>query len=139
MSQLPLFVSTSMVLSHLSQTPTPFDSESFLTLNNLSNVDPTTALPIVLGFLTLANVESSGWFMTEAQLERKALADAKYIKKVEEGGSPLELNRVIKTGLRVASVGRVIIAAMVPGVRYLHLSSPIHTEFISVRASYFTG
>lgn len=119
-TQLPLFFVSSVVFGHLSQSPTPFDSESFLTLTNLSHTDPTTTLPIVLGFLTLANVESSSWFMTEAQQREKAVADEKYNKSLQEAASQgtihFEGRRVVKSILRVASIGRVILAAMVPGV-----------------------
>lgn len=122
-TQLPLFFLASIVFSHISQSPTPFDSESFLTLTNLSHTDPTTTLPIVLGFLTLANVESSSWFMTDAQRQQKVAADEKYnkalVKSLEEGKIHFEGGRVIKSGLRFGSVARVIIAAMVPGVCHI--------------------
>lgn len=114
-TQLPLFFGGSVVLSHLSRSATPFDSESFLMLTSLSHVDPTTTLPIVLGFLTLANVESSSWFMTDAQRHKKAIADAKFDKSVEAGEIRFEWGRIVKSGLRLASVGRVLIASMIPG------------------------
>jgi mitochondrial inner membrane protein COX18 len=116
LTQIPLFLGGSVILSHLSRSPSPFDSESFLTLTSLSHVDPTSTFPIVLGCLTLANVESSSWFMTEAQRHRKAIADAKFDKSVEAGEINLEWGRVVKSGLRFASVARVLIASMVPGV-----------------------
>ena len=88
-------------------------------LTSLSHVDPTTTLPIVLGFLTLANVESSSWFMTDAQRHKKAIADAKFDKSVEAGEIRFEWGRIVKSGLRLASVGRVLIASMIPGVCHL--------------------
>lgn len=128
MTQLPLFFGSSVVLSHLCQSPTPFDAESFLTLSNLSHVDPTTTLPIVLGFITLANVESSTWFMTTAQRERKAAADVQFQKQAEAGVIKFERSRIVKPALRFASVGRVILASMVPGVGSIThpLLSPAH-------------
>lgn len=115
-TQLPLFFCGSVVLSHLSGSPTPFDSESFLTLTSLSHVDPTTTLPIVLGLITLANVDSSSWFMTKAQRHRKSIADAKFEKSVEAGEISFGWERLIKPGLRFASIVRILIASMVPGV-----------------------
>jgi inner membrane protein COX18 len=88
-------------------------------LTSLSHVDPTTTLPIVLGFLTLANVDSSSWFMTDAQRHKKAIADAKFDKSVEAGEIRFEWGRIVKSGLRLASVGRVLIASMIPGVCHL--------------------
>jgi len=114
-TQLPLFFCGSVVLSHLSRSPTSFDLESFLTLTSLSHVDPTTTLPIVLGLITLANVDSSSWFLTKAQRHRKAIADAKFEKSVEAGEISFEWGRLIKSGLRFASVVRIFIASMVPG------------------------
>ena len=115
-TQLPVFFGSTVVFSRLCQSPTPFDMESFLTLSNLSHVDPTTTLPIVLGFITLANVESSQWFMTASQREKKAAADAKFKKDAEAGVLKFEWSRTVKPALRFASVGRVILASMVPGV-----------------------
>ena len=37
------------------------EDESFLTLSCLTNRDPTGALPIILGLITLANVETTRW------------------------------------------------------------------------------
>jgi len=115
MTQLPLFFGSSAVLNHLSQSPTPFDSESFMTLTNLSHVDPTTAFPIVLGLLTLANIESSGWFMTDAQRHKKATVGAKLEKSTEAGEITFEWSKIMKSGLRFASVGRILMASIVPG------------------------
>ncbi|KAH8999232.1 hypothetical protein EDB92DRAFT_1932619 [Lactarius akahatsu] len=92
LTQLPLFVGSSMFLSRLSQPPTVFDSESFLTLTSLAHADPTAALPIALGIITLANVESSRWFISKEAKERDEL---------EQRG--------------ILSVGRILIGSVVPG------------------------
>lgn len=115
-TQLPVFVGFSVLLSHLSQAPTPFDSESFFTLSTLTHADPTGTLPIALGFVTLANVESSRWFMTEAQLEREKKVQQWKEQRVAKGETVLQPQKIIKSVLRLVSVGRIVVASMVPGV-----------------------
>ncbi|EIW82111.1 hypothetical protein CONPUDRAFT_102897 [Coniophora puteana RWD-64-598 SS2] len=115
LTQLPLFMGCSILLTRLSQHPTPFDSESFLTLSTLTHADPTATLPIVLGFLTLANVESSRWLMTDAQREREVKVQQWKEAKVAKGDTVLEPQKIIKSSLRILSVGRIVVATMVPG------------------------
>ncbi|KAJ8519392.1 hypothetical protein ONZ45_g3668 [Pleurotus djamor] len=116
LSQLPVFVVTSMMLSRLSLPPTPFDSEAFLTLTTLAHPDPTMALPIILGMITMANVESSNWVMTAAERERQQRIDENNVKRIAEGQKPLiQPNKLIKSGLRILSVGRIMFAAVMPG------------------------
>jgi inner membrane protein COX18 len=119
LTQLPVFVGCSMVLSRLAQYPTPFDSESFLTLSTLAHPDPTATLPIALGFITLANVESSRWFMTEQQRDRQLEVQKWKEERVARGETVLEPQKIIKSALRLVSVGRIIVATMVPGVKSL--------------------
>lgn len=114
-TQLPVFVGLSILFSRLSQAPTPFDSESFLTLSTLTHVDPMGALPIALGFITLANVESSRWFMTDAQLKREEQVQQWKAQRVTRGETVLEPQKIVKSSLRLVSVGRILIASMVPG------------------------
>lgn len=115
-SQLPLFVGFSMMLSRLSQSPTVFDSESFLTLTSLSHSDPTSTLPIVLGLITLANVESSRWFISTEAMEREKKVAAWTAQRRAKGHVVLEPKKIIQTSLRGLAVGRILIAVMVPGV-----------------------
>jgi mitochondrial inner membrane protein COX18 len=138
-TQLPLFFGSTVVLGHLSRMPAPFDSESFLTLTSLSHVDPTTTLPVVLGFLTLANVESSSWFMTDAQRHKRAITDAKFKKSVEAGEVRFQSDKIVKSGLRFLSVGRILIASMVPGVGHFKNDSCIFSLIYFHRASCFIG
>jgi len=120
-TQLPVFVGFSVLLSYLSQAPTPFDSESFFTLSTLTHADPTGTLPIALGFITLANVESSRWFMTEAQLQREKQVQRWKEERVGKGETVLEPQKIIKSVLRVVSIGRIFVASMVPGVGHSRL------------------
>jgi inner membrane protein COX18 len=116
-TQLPLFVGSSMFLSRLSQPPTVFDSESFLTLTSLSHADPTATLPIALGIITLANVESSRWFISKEAKERDELEQTRVAEKRAQGHVVLEPRKIVQSGLRLLSVGRILIGAVVPGVR----------------------
>lgn len=115
-TQLPLFFGSTFVVSRLCQSPTPLDMESFLTLSNLSHVDSTMTLPIVLGLITLANVESSTWFMTASQRGEKAAANEKLRERAEAGTMKLEWGTIVKPSLRFISVIRVVWAATMPGV-----------------------
>ncbi|KAI0307278.1 60Kd inner membrane protein-domain-containing protein [Multifurca ochricompacta] len=115
LTQLPLFVGSSMFLSRLSQSPTVYDSESFLTLTSLAHADPTATLPIALGMITLANVESSRWFISEAAKERDELEQKRLAEKRAQGHIVLEPRKIVQTGLRVLSIGRILISAVVPG------------------------
>lgn len=106
-----------MILGRLSLDPTPFDSESFLTLSTLAHPDPTMTLPIILGILTMANVESNNWVMNAAERERERQIEEKRAKNVADGGQlQIKPKMLIKTGLRILSIGRIIIAAITPGV-----------------------
>ena len=118
LAQLPVFVGFTVVLSRLSVDPTPFDSESFFTLSTLAHPDPTMTLPVILGLLTMANVESGNWVLTAVEREQIRKADLEEKKRVLEGGKPrLHPGKVFKTILRGLSIVRIIIAAMTPGVR----------------------
>ncbi|KAI0921844.1 hypothetical protein AcW2_006696 [Taiwanofungus camphoratus] len=115
LTQLPLFVGFSMVLSRASQPPTVFDSESFLTLTSLAHSDPTATLPIVLGLITLANVESTRWFVSAAASERQKKVAQWVAARRAKGEAVIEPRKVIQTSLRVLAVARILIAAVVPG------------------------
>jgi hypothetical protein len=118
LTQLPLFVGSSMFLSRLSQPPTAFDSEAFLTLTSLAHADPTAALPIALGLITLANVESSSfrWFVSAEAKEGEEKEQRRIAEKRAQGHIVLEPRKIVQSGLRLLSVGRILIGAVVPGV-----------------------
>ncbi|KAF8205062.1 60Kd inner membrane protein-domain-containing protein [Pholiota molesta] len=104
LSQLPVFMGFTILLNRLSTDPTPFDSESFLTLTSLAHSDPTMALPLALGFLTMLNVESRNWFMNAAERERQQALE----------GQP-HISNLIKPVLRGLSIVRIVVAALTPG------------------------
>jgi mitochondrial inner membrane protein COX18 len=116
LTQLPLFVGTSMMLGRASVPPTVLDSESFLTLTSLSHGDPTATLPIVLGFLTFANIDASRMFLTQESRAREQQVAEWTAKRRAAGETVLEPKKIFQSALRVASVGRILIALMVPGV-----------------------
>lgn len=115
LTQLPLFVGLSMVLGRASTAPTVLDSESFLTLTSLSHGDPTGTLPILLGVITFANVDASRWFMTADARAREQQVAEWTAKRRAAGETVLEPKKIFQAALRVASVGRILIALLVPG------------------------
>ena len=123
LSQLPVFIGFTIILSRLSQDPTPFDSESFLTLTTLAHPDPTMTLPIVLGLITMANVESNNWLMNAAERAKLRRLEQEKAKRItEEGRRSIELGKVVKTALRGLSVLRIIVASVTPGVGFFLLT-----------------
>ncbi|KAI0832366.1 60Kd inner membrane protein-domain-containing protein [Trametes gibbosa] len=119
-TQLPLFVGTSMMLSHVARAPTVFDAEAFFTLTSLAHPDATLTLPIMLGMITLANVESARWFVRAEELEREQRVARWTAERRARGENVLEPRRIYQTALRIMSVARILIAAMVPGCIQLY-------------------
>ena len=117
LTQLPVFVFSSLVFSRLTQPPSVFDSETFLTLTSLVNPDPTAAIPILIGMITFANVESAKWFVSDKQKSRREKVENWNAEKRAQGHTVIEPKKIVQNALRVMSVGRILIAAVVPGVR----------------------
>lgn len=142
-AQLPVFVLGTVMLQRLSVAPTPFDSESFLTLTTLMHPDATLTLPVVLGMLTMANVESSNWLMNAAERERVRRIEEHNAKVIAQGDQPkIRPKSVIKSVLRILSVARIVICAMMPGVSEdpLHNLSPfLIVSFQSVAIYWVTS
>ncbi|KAG5639282.1 hypothetical protein H0H81_004943 [Sphagnurus paluster] len=116
LTQLPVFILGTIMLGRLSLDPTPFDSESFLTLSTLAHPDPTMTLPIVLGILTMVNVESGNWVMNAAERQRERQIEEKHAQAQAEAGKPtIKPKAVIKFFMRGLSIFRIIIAAIAPG------------------------
>ncbi|KAL7282371.1 hypothetical protein PYCCODRAFT_1364238 [Trametes coccinea BRFM310] len=119
-TQLPLFVGTSMVFAEAARAPTVLDSEAFFTLTSLSHADSTLTLPIMLGIITLANVESSKWFVSAEVLKREQEVAKWTAERRARGEQVLQPSKIYQTALRILSVGRILIAAMVPGTVQLY-------------------
>ena len=92
------------------------DSETFLTLTSLVNPDPTAVIPVLIGMITFANVESSKWFISDGQKSREAKAEKLNAERRAQGHVVVEPKKIVQNALRFMSVGRILIAAMVPGV-----------------------
>ncbi|EAU84864.2 hypothetical protein CC1G_00383 [Coprinopsis cinerea okayama7 len=113
--QLPPFFVITLMLRRLSEGPTPFDSEAFFTLTNLVHPDPTMTLPILLGVITMANVETNNWLMTATQRANLKKLEEKREKMKAEGKRILEPGKIIKNALRGLSVIRILVASVMPG------------------------
>lgn len=115
--QAPPYIAFSMILSRVAADPlTPFRSESFLTLTSLAHPDPTMALPIVLGIISMANVDTRSWWMTAAEQEREKKYHQWKVEKAEKKGKPY-VQSPLKSILRGLSIARIGLAMLVPGVR----------------------
>ncbi|KAF5333087.1 hypothetical protein D9611_002439 [Ephemerocybe angulata] len=116
LAQLPPFFLITMVLRQLSESPTVFDSEAFLTLSTLSHPDPTMVLPIVLGLVTMANVETSNLLMTATQKENmKKMEAQKEAMRAAGKVRVIEPGKYLKDALRGLSVVRILLASVMPG------------------------
>lgn len=115
LTQLPVFVFSSLVFARLTQPPSVLDSETFLTLTSLVNPDPTATIPILIGMLTFANVESAKWFITDKQKSRQENVEKWNEERRAQGHVIIEPKKIVQNVLRVMSVGRILVAAIVPG------------------------
>lgn len=99
------------------------DTESFLTLTSLTHADPTSALPIALGLITLANTESASWFLRE-QTRLAEENEARKVQELREQGKAVlpSPQKIFRGVMRVLSVGRIVLGIMVPGVSAFFLS-----------------
>lgn len=116
LSQLPVFVGISMALGRASAPPSVLDSESFLTLTSLTHGDPTLTLPIMLGIVTFANVDATRFFVTPERAAREQRQEEANAKKRAAGEMTMQPRKIFQNTLRLAAVGRILIAALVPGV-----------------------
>lgn len=112
----------SAVLANLSSNPASgFDSEAFLTLTTLAHPDPTMMLPIFVGLITMANVEASSWVMNAAEKEQIRQLEEQRSQMRDAKGNPVRTIRpasLVKGGMRVLSVVRIIFTAIAPGVSH---------------------
>jgi inner membrane protein COX18 len=114
---LPLFVAGSFICSAACMPPSPLSMESILTLHNLSAADSTATLPIIVGLITFANVETSRW-LVGGQHARELLARKLEQKKKDEEEGIIRINPqdASKSMLRLFSVLRIVVGLTMPGV-----------------------
>ncbi|KAF5390705.1 hypothetical protein D9757_002707 [Collybiopsis confluens] len=118
--QVPLFVAMTMMFARLAADPTcPFDSESFLTLTTLNHPDPTFTLPVILGLVTMANVESSQWVLNPEEKAALKESEKQMAANVEKSGdkwtkAKLNLRSKLKDSMRILSILRIGLASIAP-------------------------
>jgi inner membrane protein COX18 len=117
-SQLPLFVGMTFVFNQACLPPTCLDMESFLFLSSLVHPDSTMALPIAIGLMTLANVETIKLFnMSEKARDQRAQTRKQEAEDEKKGIVRIGASDVSKNMLRFFSIGRILISIPLPGVR----------------------
>jgi mitochondrial inner membrane protein COX18 len=116
-----------MLFSHLARNPAScFDSESFLTLTTLVHPDETFTLPVVLGLLTMANVEASTWVLTPAEKAKLAENEAKRREMSRNDGlRRFNPQSILKSTMRGLAVARIGLGAVAPGVSSLVFSRSV--------------
>ncbi|THV08441.1 hypothetical protein K435DRAFT_771944 [Dendrothele bispora CBS 962.96] len=117
LSQAPIFIVITTMFNQLARNPAScFDSESFLTLTTLMHPDETMALPVVLGLLTMANVEASTWVLTPAEKQQLAEREAKSREMSQKDGvHRLRFQSIFKSAMRGLAVARIGLGAVAPG------------------------
>lgn len=118
---MALFIPSSYLLTQCALDPfSGFDSESFMSLTTLAHPDESLAFPIALGLITLANVESSTWFMSNKERETLRVNEEKAKVEAAKGIRTIKPAHYIKSGLRFISVARIVIASQVSGAVALY-------------------
>ncbi|KAK7060579.1 hypothetical protein VNI00_001345 [Paramarasmius palmivorus] len=122
LSQMPPFVILTVVFARLSMDPfSGFDAESFFTLTTLNHADPTMTMPVILGLLTMANVEANSWVLTASEKRmQKEIQEKKEQAAQEKGVRHIEPQKIVKSIMRALSVGRIGLGAIAPGAVCLY-------------------
>lgn len=121
LSQMALFFPLSIFFGGVAADPfSGFDAESFMTLTSLSLPDETLTVPILVGLITMANVESSTWFMTVTEKQAVAQREQQRKDAASKGVHHIVPANGIKQALRVVSVLRIVFAAQVSGAVALY-------------------
>lgn len=117
LAQAPVFMGLSTIFLRAAKEPgSVLREESFFTLTSLAHPDTTMAFPVLLGLISLATVETSHWFMIEKRGRPLEIA-----RPSEKGKVIINPRRYIKGMMRGLSLGRIILAAVMPGVsNYAH-------------------
>jgi len=123
---LATFIPMSLTMLAIAMPPTPLDSEAFLTLTALTHPDPSNILPVVIGIMNFANVDSHRWLMPPVRREEVRQREEAAASAAAAAGKP-ENRLQIKPaamwgfGMRFLSVARIVFAMYMPGVRLLCL------------------
>ncbi|PBK72700.1 hypothetical protein ARMSODRAFT_881222 [Armillaria solidipes] len=121
LSQMAVFFPMSIFFGGVAADPfSGFDAESFMTLTSLSHPDETLTIPILVGLITMANVESSTWFMTATEKQAVAQREQRRKDAASKGVHHIAPANGIKQALRAVSVLRIVFAAQVSGAIALY-------------------
>ncbi|KIJ56605.1 hypothetical protein M422DRAFT_149248, partial [Sphaerobolus stellatus SS14] len=116
MVQIPIFVGLSTIFLHAANMPgSVLRDESFWTLQSLAHPDTTMALPVIVGLLSIATVETSRWFTSEQRARNIAAAQEKAAVERAKGAIRINPMKHIKSIMSGLSVARVFLTALVPG------------------------
>ena len=115
--QLPLFVVLSMIFQTACIPPSPLEMESVFTFDSLTQPDSTATMPIVVGLLSLANVDTSKWLVGGKTAQNKLSKDELETQKQDKDGViKIRPQQMVKGILRLLSVARILVAMSFPGV-----------------------
>lgn len=119
-AQIPVFMLLSAIFLHAANEPgSVLRNEAFFTLQSLAHPDPTVTLPIILGLVSLASIETSKWFISEEQSRRFAEIRRREHARRASGKIVIQPMKYAKSISRGLSVGRIVLAAIAPGVSYV--------------------
>ncbi|KAH7105410.1 hypothetical protein BKA62DRAFT_766781 [Auriculariales sp. MPI-PUGE-AT-0066] len=122
--QLGTFIPMSMLFVFIAVPPTPLDSECFMHLTNLTRNDPSNILPVAIGILNMANVDSHRWLVRTPLLKEQQQVDQNVIQAQIAKGGPLKRRnfelKLNPSGMMTAlarsfSVLRIVFAMQMPG------------------------
>jgi len=124
LAQAPLFIIVSLVMRDACIAPSPLDMEAIFTLSSLSRPDSTGALPIIVGLLSLANVDCAKWFVGGEQA-RALLAKERARKQRDKEAGLIRISpqTAAKQLLRFFSVLRIVIGMVLPGAVIMYWTS----------------
>lgn len=117
--QIPIFMLFTATFFHAANEPgSVLRNEAFFTLRSLAHPDPTVTLPILIGLVSFASIETSQWFTTAEQSRRYALIKSREQAQKADGKIVIQPMKYTRSIMRGLSVGRIILAATTPGVSY---------------------
>ncbi|KAH8830506.1 60Kd inner membrane protein-domain-containing protein [Flagelloscypha sp. PMI_526] len=109
--QLPIFFLATWVFYDACTAGSPLEMESFATLSTLTRPDATMTLPVLYGFITMIDIESSGWRLPA---ENPVLATPSKDPQTQPEFK-FRVQPVIKSFFRVTAIVRIVFASLAPG------------------------
>jgi mitochondrial inner membrane protein COX18 len=124
--QLATFIPMTYLFLYTAMPPTPLDSESFLHLTTLTHYDPSNILPVAIGILNMANVDSHRWMLQPTRFKEQRQVEQNVVQAQLSRGGPSQKAKyelkfrpsgIMASAARCLSVLRIIVAMQMPGVR----------------------